>query len=82
MAEISTSKKLITVGQPTERMAIGLDPGKVKILILADGVEHVACMAPQEAIQMGVSLIQCASKAQELIAEMRTAAAMSRGPKG
>lgn len=67
MAEIITTKELVTVGQkPEERMALGVGPGHVKILVEHDLVAHEVVMSPQEAVQMGVSLIQLAGQAQAM----------------
>lgn len=66
MAQIETRKELL-IGKPKQgTMQLSLAPGVVSQTIDNDGVVHTARMDPNEAVQLGVALIQLASQAMAM----------------
>ena len=64
MAEITTEKKIALVGDPVPSgIQFTVAPGMVQMIVKNDCTLHTCKMQPQEAVQMGVALIQMAGQA-------------------
>jgi hypothetical protein len=65
MAKIETAKKLVidATAAQVSTIQLSLAPGEVRIIIDNDGVAHCARIPPNEAVQLGVAIIQLAAQA-------------------
>lgn len=67
MADIKTEKKVIVVNDPQpSTINLNIGPGVVIQAMKNEGITHFAHLNPQEATQLGVTLIQLASQAAAL----------------
>lgn len=76
MADIKTEKTSVVVlndPQP-QYMQLGLTPGVVHIKIKNEGVLHDAHLQPDEAVQLGVALIQGGQQAMLLLMQAKAGA--------
>ncbi len=72
MAKIETVKTTVILKDPNPSgIGFNIQPGNVQLKIKNDLVEHIAHLTPQEALQIGVTLIQIATQAQMLLTQNR-----------
>ncbi len=65
MANIQTQMGLLQVGDPNpSNIGFGVAPGHVQMAVKNEGVIHVCLLDPNEAVQMGIALIQMGGRAQ------------------
>lgn len=84
MANIMTEKDVVAkINDPEAKtMGLAVGPGNVLIRIRNEGVTHIAGLQPNEAIQMGVGLIQLAQQAaamQQQIQQQQMASKLVNG---
>lgn len=68
MADIKTEKQLVAVLNDPQPSNINLvcGPGAVGFIVKNEGVTHTCMLTPDEAVKVGVSLIQLAGQAHAM----------------
>lgn len=70
MPRIDTTRELVITNQQSGVQLSG-GPGQVRIVVASEGVIHAVTMSPDEAVQVGVALIQLGGSARAAMQQMQ-----------